>query len=51
MKITVTIISKDLFTNSLFSSLCVLSYKPKTRIWFSASWGTGKTKYLFFIYS
>ena len=40
MKIILTIIPTDLVTNSLLSSFC-LSYKPKTRIRFSAIWWSG----------
>ena len=43
MKIIVTIISKYLVTNLLLSSFSI-SYKLKTRTWFSGSWWSGKEK-------
>ena len=49
MKIIVTIIPTDLVTNQLLT-LFVLSYKPKTRIRFSASWWTGNEKYFRFLF-
>ena len=33
-----------------FYLLLVLSYKPKTRIWFSASWWSGNEKYFCFLF-
>ena len=50
MKIVVTIVIKELITNSLLSSF-VFAGKPKTRIRFSASWWSSNKKYLFFVYS
>ena len=49
MKIIATIIPTDLVTN-FFYTLVVLSYKPKTRIWFSASWWSGNEKYFCFLF-
>ena len=48
MKIIVTIIPTNLVIN--FYPLFVLSYKPKTRIWFSASWWSGNEKYFYFLF-
>ena len=48
MKIFVTIIPKDLVTNSFLSSF-LLFYKPKTRIRFSARWWSGNEKYFCFL--
>ena len=45
MKTIVTIIPTDLVTNG-FYTLFVLSYKPETRIKFSASWWSGNEKCL-----
>ena len=50
MKIIVTIIPTDLVTNLLLSSFFFLSYKPKTRTWFSASWWSGNEKYFCFLF-
>ena len=49
MKIIVTIIPTDLVTNLLYP-LFVLSYEPKTRIWFSTSWWSGNEKYFCFLF-
>ena len=46
MKIIAIIIPTDLMTNPL----SVLSYKPKTRIRFSASWWPGNEKYFCFLF-
>ena len=43
MEIIVTTIPKNL-VSSLLSSFLALSYKPKTRIKFSASWLCGNKK-------
>ena len=48
MKIIVIIISTD-FIRNCFYPLFVLSYKPKTRIMFSASWLSVNRKYLCFL--
>ena len=49
MKIIVTIIAKYVVTN-LFLSSFFISYKLKTRIWFSASWWSGNEKYFCFLF-
>ena len=49
MKIIVTMIPIDLYANLLLSSFCP-SYKPKTKIRFSASWWSGNEKYFCFLF-
>ena len=50
MKIIITIIPTDL-VQVRFYPLFVLSYKPKTRIRFSASWWSGNEKYFCFLFT
>ena len=47
MKTIVTVIPVNVVTNLLLSTFC--PYKPKIRIWFSASWWSGHEKYFCFL--
>ena len=49
MEMIVTIIPIDLVTNR-FYPFFGLSYKPKTRIRFPASWWSGNEKYFYFLF-
>ena len=40
-----------MLSQTFFYLLPVLSYKPKSRIWFSASWQSADEKYLLFVYT